>query len=274
MIDIDMKKSLLLGALCACTFGFVCAPVRAQEAPLAPKTPAKSGYDLFVEANASLVDGPNGEPLATETLAPAENLRLQRLGAARNAPALAKLRAALKAYIVFPAFDDATPAGALSHLDSINAVRGFARQLAQESAVRAADGDAASAAQSSLDALELSTQVARGPIINALGGAATAFIARRSLLLNVKSLDAAQLQTVADKWEKTSGYFPTYAQTLRDEEQLQMRLFYQNNANVVAYWSDPVAIAQTEAEMKEARANGEWTEKEFKDAEAALMQVI
>ena len=267
-----MKKSLLLGALCACTVGLNCAPTRAQDEPPAAVA-AASGAQLFAEARALIVDGPNGEPLATKKLAPDENLRLQRLSVARNAPALAKLRAALRAYIVLPAFDDATPDKTLSHFDSLGAVRNFARHFAQEAAVRAADGDALGAAQSSLDALELSGQAARGPIINALSGAATAAIARRSLLLHAKSLDAQQLREVAGKWEKISGTFPTYAQTLRDEEQLQVRLMVQNNATVSAYWSDPIAIAETETAIKEARDAGEMTEQEFKDAETSLLQV-
>ena len=267
-----MKKFLLLGVLCACTFGFTCAPVRAQDAVPADVA-AASGAQLFAEARALIVDGPNGEPLATEKLAPDENLRLQRLSVARNAPALAKLRAALRAYIVLPAFDDATPDKALSHFDSISVVRNFARQLSQEAAVRAAAGDAVGAAQSSLDALELSSQAARGPIMNALSGAATAAIARRSLTQNIGALDAAQLRQVAAQWEKISGNFPTYAQTLRDEEQLNLRLTYQNTAADIAQWSDPVAMAQAEAEMKEARAEGEFTDEEWKEANESFAQV-
>ena len=264
-----MFKFLLLGALCAC---LVCAPVRAQDVAPADVA-AASGAQLFAEARALIVDGPNGEPLATEKLAPDENLRLQRLSVARNAPALAKSRAALRAYIVLPAFDDATPDKALSHFDSINAVRNFARHLAQEAAVRAADGDALGAAQSSLDALELSSQAARGPIINALVGVATTAIARRSLTQNASGLNAAQLRQVAAQWEKISGTFPTYAQTLRDEEQLNLRLTYQNTAADIAQWSDPVAMAQAEAEMKEARAEGEFSDEEWKEANESFAQV-
>ncbi len=269
IIDISMFKFLLLSALCVC---LVCAPVRAQDVAPADVA-AASGAQLFAEARALIVDGPNGEPLATEKLAPDENLRLQRLAVARNAPALAKLRAALRAYIVLPAFDYETPDKALSHLDSTGAVRNFARHLAQEAAVRAADGDALGAAQSSLDALELSSQAARGPIINALVGVATAAIARRSLTQNIGALDAAQLRQVAARWEKISGNFPTYAQTLRDEEQLNLRLTYQNLAADIAQWNDPVAMAQAEAELKEARAEGEMTDEEWKEANESFAQV-
>ena len=268
-----MRKSLLLGALCACTFGFICQPIRAQNAPTAPVAPVKSGYDLFVEARALIKDGPNGEPLSTETLAPDENLRLQRLGAARNAPALAKLRAALKAYIVFPAPDFSTPEGAKSRLETNEAVRQFARQFAQEAAVRAADGDAVAAAQSSLDALELSGQSARGPVLDALIGAASASIARKSLLKNAGALNAAQLREVAANWEKISGTFPTYAQTLRDEEQIQMRLIYQNSAADIARLSDPVVMAAATADLKKASDSGQLTAEQIEQGNESLAQM-
>lgn len=273
MLCFAMRKFLLMGALCAPTFGFICQPVRAQNAPSAPVARAKSGTDLFVEARALIKDGPNGEPLATETLAPDENLRLQRLAVARNAPALAKLREALKAYIVFPAFDASTPAGGLTHLDSIGAVRNFARQLWQEAAVRAADGDGVAAAQSSLDALELSSQAARGPVLSALIGAASASLARKSLLKNAGDLNAAQLREVAAKWQKISDTFPTYAQTLRDEEQIQMRLLYQNSAADIAKWSDPVALAAAEAEFKKASDNGQLTAEQIEQGNESFAQV-
>lgn len=267
-----MRKSLLLGALCACTFGFICEPTRAQDAPPAQTAQIKSGYDLFLEARALIKDGPNGEPLATEKLSPAENLRLQRLAVARNAPALAKLREALRAYIVLPAFDDSTPDGSSSHLDNTGAVRRFARELAQEAAVRTADGDDVAASQSSLDALELSTQAARGPLINALVGSATSSLARKSLLQSANGLNAAPAREVADKWQKISAYFPTYAHTLRDEEQLQNKLLYQYFAADIAKWNDPLAIAQAEAELKEERDNGEMTDAEVKEANEAIAQ--
>ena len=275
MLCFAMKKSLLFGALCACTFGFICAPIHAQDAPPAPAqtADAKSGYDLFLEARALVKDGPNGEPLARETLAPDENLRRQRLGTARNAPALAKLREALKAYIVFREPDFSNPEKALTELDNTAAVRNFARYLSQEAAVRAADGDAASASQSSLDALELSTQIARGPIINALVGAATTAIARKSLLQNASGLNAAQAREVADKWQKTSDYFPTYAQTLRDEEQTQMSFLSQSFAADIAQWNDPIARAKAEAELKKARDKGELTPEKVQEDQELMGQL-
>ena len=215
MIDIAMNKSLLLGALCACTCGFVVAPIDAQ--PLRAQNIApKSGYDLFVEARALLkAAGPNGSPVERD-LAPDENLRRQRLAVARNAPALAKLREALKANV--------TNAPGVPNISNGAAAREFARQLAQESAVRAADGDVLGAANSSLDALQLGAQTSSGSIIPWLTGNAIASVGRASLRAIAPRLDAEQTRAVVTRLAIIQLETPTLESVLRSEEQIALAL--------------------------------------------------
>ena len=220
---------------------------RAQDAPDAPieladvpeiPLPAQSGAELLRQANALLQDGPDGEPSTTEVLAPDENLRRQRLAVARNAPALAKLRAALAAGIEIPA-----PTNYDLPLPLYARARELARQLWQESAVRAADGDAMASAQSSLDALRLGVQIARGPLLQSLVGEAIAAIARRSLEQNAAPrLDARQSREVAAQWQQISAQMPTYAQTLRAEEPVTLALIRLNFAAI----DDPQKRAQAQ----------------------------
>lgn len=239
-----MKKSLLLGALYACTFGFVCAPTYAQDAPIAPTQVAvESGYDLFLEAQKLLkVAGPNGEPSAAEKLAPAENLRRQRLAVARNAPALAKLRAALNAGIAAPTTNNAEVPGFMA----LASARELARQLYQEAAVRAADSDAMGAAQSGLDALRLGAHMSHGPLINDLVGIAIGAIARKSLEQNVGKLDAAQSREVARQLETIGGQMQTQTQMLRAEEKFGVKSVDQ----LYADFADPKKRAQMQADFE------------------------
>ncbi len=257
-----MQKSLLAGALCALTFGFVGANARAQTAPIADVQIAPTGgYNLLLEARKLLLPGPNGEPSSPDELAPDENLRRQRLAVARNAPALAKLREALKLGIAIPTEFAAEEAGKTLMANNA-AAREFARQLSQEAAVRAADGDALGAAQSSLDALRLGAQISRGPLINNLVGIAISSIARKSLEQHAAQLDAAQLREVAAQWQTISARMPTFAQTLREEEKVQAREGDRMFAQVFANAANPAKRAEFEAAIADEVAKGETTEEE------------
>lgn len=234
-----MKKFLLLGALCACTFGASCAPVHAQDAPTIPaQVAAKSGYDLLLEARGLIKAGPNGEPSAVEKLAPAENLRRQRLAVARNAPALTKLRAALNVGIAAPVTNN-------TEVPNFTAFAG-ARELYQEAAVRAADGDAMGAAQSGLGSLQLGAQMSHGPLINDLVGIAIGAIARKSLEQYVGKLDAAQSREVARQIEIIGGQMQTQTQMLRAEEKFGVQSIDQ----LFADFADPKKRAQMQADFE------------------------
>ena len=211
-----MNKSLLLGALCASILaGLASVPAPAQTLA-APDATKPSGAALFNQARALLkVAGPNGSPL-TRGLAPDENLRRQRLAVARNAPALAKLREALKANV--------TNAVGVPDLSSGADAREFARQLAQESAVRAADGDALGAADSALDALELGAQTSSGSVIAWLTGNAIASVGRASLNEIAPQLDAAQTRAVITRLAIIQIEVPTIEAVLRGEEQIALEL--------------------------------------------------
>ena len=257
-------------ALCAALLAFSVAPTAFAQGPITlndvPELPAppndKSGYQLFLEAGALVQDGPNGEPLSTEMLAPAENLRLQRLGAARNAPALARLREALDAGIVIPT-DFSTPESSTALMNDNASARQFARHLWQEGAVRAADGDAMGAAQSSLHAFRLATQIARGPVIQMLVGTATAALARKSLQENAAPLlSAAQLRQVAAQWETIGAQMPTFEQTLRAEEASLLVAMRPHFAPVFENAQDPAKRAEMLKGIQAEVDAGEMTEDE------------
>ncbi len=216
-----MHKSLLLGALCASIAGFHCAPAFAQTlaAPDAKPNAAKPNGDaLFDEARARLkVAGPNGSPVEKD-LAPDENLRRQRLAVARNAPALAKLREALAAN-----FANAANAGANNFSSGADA-REMARQLAQEAAVRAADGQDVAAVRSSLDAIELGAQISSGSMISWLTGSAIDAVGRASLNETAPKLDAEQLRAAITRLAIIQIEVPTLQAVLRSEEKIALEL--------------------------------------------------
>ena len=251
MLNIAMRNSLLIGVLCASFAGVNChTSARAQLAPAATQTAAANGYDLLMAARPLLLPGLNGEPSAAEKLALAENLRRQRLAVARNAPALAQVRAALKLGIAIQPQDG-------PNFQIGAAAREFARQFAQEAAVRAADGDAMGAAQSSLDSFELGAQIGRGSLIQSLVGTTIASIARVNLLKYAPLLSAEQSREVAAQWEQINATRPTFAQILRDEEQTSARF-------TKSMLFDPKSRAQLEAKSKKPPA---------KDAEFTLAQM-
>ena len=241
MLCLVMRKSLLLGALCAYTFGFSCAPIRAQQVPVAlGQNTMQSGYDLLLEARALLKNGPNGEPSAAEKLSPDENLRRQRLAVARNAPALAKLRAALQAGIAVPTSNNTE----VPDFTAFAGARELARQLYQEAAVRSADGDAMGAAQSGLTSLELGAQMSHGPLINSLVGIAIRAIGRRSLERNVARLDAAHSRQVARQIETTGAQMQTQTEMLRAEAEFGAHSIDQ----IFADFDDPQKRAQMQGD--------------------------
>lgn len=253
-------RIIFTGVLCATLLG-IPQVARAQETPasaVAPHTQSK-GYALLLEASALLQNGPESEAAATEKLSPEETLKRQRVAAARNAPALEKLREALKAGIVLPPED--YEAG-----DSFNVFAGsraLARQLSQQSAVRAADGDAMGAALSALDALDLSAQVGRGPIINSLVGMAIESLARLALERNAAPLlNAAQSRLVAERWEDRSARISTYEQTLRAEEAAVTKAML----TTIKEMDEPKMRAQAQAELDK----GTLPEDEAQDLREAL----
>ncbi len=202
-----------------------------------------SGYGLLIEAQKLLkLDGPNGEPTAAEKLAPDENLRRQRLAVARNAPALAKLREALNAGIVTPPDIVNDVAG---NFVVYAAAREMARQLYQEAAVRAADGDAMGAARSDLTALRLGAQISRGSMIQELVGVAISAIARKSFAQHASLLNAAQSREVAGQWQQVLDQMPTYTEVLRDEEKSQLVFMRQNITGL----SEPKQRAEAQAQL-------------------------
>ena len=249
--QITMKNTLFAGALCAVTFGFTAPVAFAQTAPVATApTAATSGYGLLLEAGALLENGPDGSPSSPIALAPADNARRQRLAVTRNAPALARLRAALAAGIEVPAvesYDDVS-----TQLGTFAGARELARQLAQESDVRAADGDVMGAAGSGLDALALGAQISRGPILNGLVGVATSAIGRLSLKRHAGLLDAAQSREVAQKLELVAAQMPSYAEILRDEERTTLTLLRFLLADLDA----PITRAKTQAALDEGKLDG------------------
>ena len=214
-------KILALGALCAVTLGFVAPLALAQTAPVAPiRAAQKSGYDLLLETQGAFWNGPNGSPLAAEKLAPAEDLRRQRLAVENNAPLLAKTREALRLGIAVPAPD---PSG-IASFRTFATVREIARQFAQEADVRAADGDAMGAANSSLDSIELGAQFGRGSLLQWLVGEAVTSIGRKYLVKHAPQLNAAQSREVAARLERVYAARPTLEELLRAEQRTTFAL--------------------------------------------------
>ena len=225
----------LAGALLA---GLVLAPpARAQLALGAPGRAAKSGYELFLEAG-QLVKQTGAETGKGAT--PAELRRRGRLAVARNAPALAALRAALAQNIVLPPDFYANDAPGRA-----NYARELARQLYQEAAVRAADGDALGAAQSDLDSFQLSRQIAGGSFFHGLVGAAVASLARKSLENHAALLSAAQCRQIAARWEQLEAQTPAFAALTRGEARASLPRLRQN----IAVLDDQTKRAQAQAEL-------------------------
>ena len=267
-----MKKSLLLGALCAAVFCFAAPVARAQAAPVAPVQAAtQAGYDALLQARELLqIAGSNGSPSAAEKLTPDENLRRQRLAVARNALALAQLRTALQLGITLP---DAQDGDVMGNLVLFASVREMARQLAQEADVRAADGDAMGAAQSGLDALQLGAQISRGPIINGLVGVAISGVGRLAIERNAPQLDAAQSREVARQLDEIGAQMPAFAAILRDEQSTSLTLMQQAFEPLFANLEnlqDPAKRAQMEAELQTAIKQGEISATEAQEARAQM----
>lgn len=211
--------------LCTVLSGALLSPVHAQT-PTNPNQPAKSGYKLLVEAGKLLLPGPNGGADNTDlNIAPAENLRRERLAVAREAPALALVREAIAIQ---------KPIGPLPSPFNIDDVSGFtfnarnrelARQFSQESDVRFADGDFVGAMNSKLDTMELGAVIGRGSFIGGLVGIAVEAIGITGSKLQtarvdsiVPHLNANECRDAAARLERTEGRRATLEQILRDEE--------------------------------------------------------
>ena len=258
MLCFAMRKFLLAGALCAVTSGFVAPVARAQTAPVvAPQaaettpTAERSGADLLRDAHAAIAT-----PFSYDLndLAPAAKLARGREMVAANAPAVALLRAALKRGIVVP------PPGSPSEsfYELLESARLMARQLNQQAAVRAADGDIVGAIQADLDALELGAQISRGPLMFALHGFAVSARARRSLQEHAALLNAAQSRQVAQRWEQTAAKYPDFAAIIDREGAASVA----GVRSMMKDFDDPKLRAQTLFAMERAYALGEATAQE------------
>ena len=209
-----MKNPLLLLALVA-SIPLVHA-ARAQNAPAVQSANAPSGADLLLAARKALSATYYSNPLspAMQTVPPAEKLRRQREMVAQNAPALALLRQALAAGVVVAPLKSAQD----NPFVLLAPARELAQQLAQQSDVRAADGDLSGAIDADFDVLRLGAQIGRGPFVAALSGLALAGIGRADLEAHAPLLDAAQLRAVADRWEKLNATRISYPELLREYE--------------------------------------------------------
>lgn len=196
---------------CAMLSGALLSPVRAQTSAN-PNQPAKSGYELLVEAGSKV----SANYHVYDKIPADEKLRLERAVVARNAPALATLREALRAGISAPI--------AKTYSDTMNfslngRTRELARQLAVESDVRFADGDFAGALDSKLDALEFSVQFGRGSLLNWLVGVAVESIGRTDLEKVAAHLDAPQCRAAAARLASIEAERAPFAQILEQESQ-------------------------------------------------------
>jgi len=237
-------KSLLF---CAVVCGALLSPVHAQTTP---NTAQKSGYELLVEAGTKV----SPDYHVYDKIPADEKLRLERAVVARNAPALATLREALRAGISVPT--------AKTYSDTMNfslnaRTREMARQLAIESDVRFADGDFAGAMNSKLDALEFSVQFGRGSLLKGLVGVAVESIGRTDFEKVAAHLDAPQCRAAAARLASIEAGRAPFAQIVEQESQESQTLLLSILPNVqkeiqtpsVAKANDysPQQVAQIEA---------------------------
>lgn len=177
---------------------------------------APNGYETLLAAGKLILPGENGVPSATEqNLSPAENLRRQRLAVARNAPALKLLREALQQPIEAPV--------AKTHTDlpsnGYSSLRELARQLVQESDVRAADGDFAGAMESRLDALDMGAAITRrSPLLGMLVGVGIENIGRNKIENVASHLSAASLRAALQRLLAIDARRASYLETLQNEK--------------------------------------------------------
>lgn len=247
-----MKNIYLMAGALSLAAPHVCAQETApapDKAPVVLATPPVSstsqsaGYNLLVEAGKLILPGENGSPAATETYAPEENLRRQRLAVARNAPALALARRALQLPIDTP-IDDA------GNFGPNGSFRELARQFIQESAVREADGDFAGALDSRFDCIEMGAAVSRGPITSLLVGSAIESVGHRDLAPIAAKLDRPQSRAAAARLQRIAARRPTFAEVLRIESQMNLRLALPMlpNAEARAKMLTPEALKEAKAE--------------------------
>ncbi len=210
---------------------FIAAPIaRAQEVaptvtaptPNMAQDAAKNGYETLIAAGKLILPGENGRPSASErNLLPQENLRRQRVAVARNAPALKLLREALQMPIEAPMIENEEEA--ITAIAPFARFREMARQLRQESDVRAADGDFVGALDSRLTSLELGAAVSRGVAFSMLVGVAIEAVARSNFETLAAKLDAAQIRALLPRMKALTARRPKYSQNLQFEKASNIR---------------------------------------------------
>jgi len=210
-----LSKHLLI---CAALGGAFSSPLRAQAPNAVQNQPAQSGYELLVEAKKKV----SADYSIYDKISPEEKLKRERVVAARNAPALALLREALRAGISVPlakTYDDTT------NFKLYAGTRELPRQLSIESDVRLADSDFVGALGSKLDAQELAVQFGRGPLLTAFVGNAVESIGRTDFSQVAAHLDAPQCRAAAARLGAIEVKRPSFAEVLRAEsEQTQTLL--------------------------------------------------
>jgi len=197
--------------LCAVLSGAFLSPVRAQTTQ---NTAQKSGYELLVEAGQKVIVKRG----VYDEVAPAEKLRRERASIARNAPALALMRQALRQPIAVP---QRAPEKLFPRFARI---RELARQLALESDVRFADGDFVGAMNSKVDAMEMGAAISHGPLIAGLVGVAMEAIGRKDAEKPAAHLSAAQCRAIEARLQAIEARRFTLAQTLRNEQSYTLYL--------------------------------------------------
>ena len=243
-----MNKSFLLFAVAVVTATVSPNLIRAQETPLASApVEVESGYDLFLQA-AKLIQPPPKDEVVSNQLAPDEKLRRQRLDVARNAPALAKLREALELNITMPPPRN-NDGKFVINFPGATAASDFANQLAQEAAVRAADGQDVAAVQSNLDAMELGVQVGHGMLMNGLVGFSITILSSSALEKDASALDVVQSREVAARLDAMSEQTTKLTEILNAEEAYRGASLRALEAEL----GDSVKRAQTEADKSKSK---------------------
>jgi len=205
------------------------------------------GYELLAEAATKLSPGPNGGASSAQiNLSPAENLRLERLAVARNAPALSLVREALQKPIDVPNETKKSSSNLSSRFRVGAGLRELARQFSQESDVRFADGDYIGALNSKLDTMEMGVAFGRGAVLPMLVGSAIESIgssagsSRSAGFETIAAhLDAAGCRAAGVRIKQIENRRPPFAQVLEADRQEALALNVSTLAEAQASFRKP-----------------------------------